>query len=277
MLPSPFTFSQSSLQDYNDCPRRFQLRYIDHLAWPAVETEPTQEYERHQQEGSLFHRMVQQHIIGIPAEKLSAQASPARSKNLSKWWDAYQKDFGSLEDFRSLDLYPEYTLSAPLGEYRIVAKFDLIAIKPGEKAIIYDWKTYRKRPKNEYLAARWQTRLYSAILGVAGNHLNGNALILPEQIEMVYWFSNFPDNPAKFVYSASKSQRDWDVIEKTIAGINATKEFSMSEDERPCKFCAYRSYCDRGTKAGEWDEFDGEIEAEESFEIDFEQIGEIAF
>ena len=29
ILPVNFTFSQSSLQDYTDCPRRFQLRYID--------------------------------------------------------------------------------------------------------------------------------------------------------------------------------------------------------------------------------------------------------
>ena len=273
-LPAPFTFSQSSLQDYNDCPRRFQLRYIDHLSWPAVETEPTQEYEKHQQEGSLFHRMAQQHIIGIPAEKLSAQA---QSENLSKWWDAYQKDFGSLENFRSLDLYPEYTLSAPLGEHRLVAKYDLIAIKPDEKAIIYDWKTYRKRPRDEHLATRWQTRLYSALLGMAGSHLNGGKPILPEQIEMIYWFANYPDNPANFAYSASKSERDWDVIKKNVSEISSTTKFEMSEDEHPCRFCAYRSYCDRGAKAGDWDEFDGEEETEESFEIDFEQIGEIAF
>ncbi len=270
-LPSPFTFSQSSLQDYNDCPRRFQLRYIERLAWPAVETEPTQEYERHQQEGSLFHRMVQQHLIGIPAERLSPLAT---SENLSRWWEAYQQYAPNLDGYA---LYPEYTLSAPIGEHRLVAKYDLIAIKPGEKAIIYDWKTYRKRPRDEYLAIRWQTKLYSALLGRGGSHLNGGKPIVPARIEMAYWFANYPDNPAKFAYSASKSQRDWDLIEKIVSEISSTSKFLMSEETRPCQFCAYRSYCDRGAKAGEWDEFDGEIEAEENFEIDFEQIGEIAF
>jgi len=67
-LSPSFTFSQSSLQDYFDCPRRFQLRYIEHLAWPAVETEPVLENERRQQEGQLFHRMVQQHLVGLPVE-----------------------------------------------------------------------------------------------------------------------------------------------------------------------------------------------------------------
>ncbi|MBT7600440.1 MAG: PD-(D/E)XK nuclease family protein [Anaerolineae bacterium] len=270
-LPSPFTFSQSSLQDYNDCPRRFQLRYIDHLAWPAVESEPTQEYEKHQQEGSLFHRMVQQHIIGLPAEKLG---SLAQSERLSRWWDAYQQHAPNLDGYA---LYPEYTLSAPLGEHRLVAKYDLIAIKPGEKAVIYDWKTYRKRPRDEHLATRWQTRLYSALLGRAGNNLNGGKPILPEQIEMVYWFSNFPNEPAKFAYSASKSENDWGVIEKIVNEIVSASAFEMSEDDRPCKFCAFRSYCDRGTKAGDWNDFEGEEEAEENFEINFEQIGEIAF
>jgi hypothetical protein len=70
-IPSPFTFSQSSLQDYSDCPRRFQLRYIEQLQWPAVEAEPVMENEHHQQEGQLFHRMVQQHRIGLPDGKLA--------------------------------------------------------------------------------------------------------------------------------------------------------------------------------------------------------------
>ncbi len=70
-----FSFSQSSLQDYVDCPRRFQLRYIEHLAWPAIETEPLLENERRLREGQqLFHRMVQQHLIGLPVEKLTRMA-----------------------------------------------------------------------------------------------------------------------------------------------------------------------------------------------------------
>ncbi|MBA4379648.1 MAG: hypothetical protein C0393_03000 [Anaerolinea sp.] len=69
-IPTPFTFSQSSLQDYADCPRRFQLRYIEELAWPAVESEPALENERHQQEGLFFHRLVQQRLVGLPVEKL---------------------------------------------------------------------------------------------------------------------------------------------------------------------------------------------------------------
>ncbi|MCF6277140.1 MAG: PD-(D/E)XK nuclease family protein [Anaerolineales bacterium] len=270
-LPSPFTFSQSSLQDYNDCPRRFQLRYMERLAWPAVETEPTQDYENHQKEGSLFHRMVQQNIIGIPAEKLSALA---QSDNLRKWWDAYQQHAPALDGYA---LHPEYILTAPIGEHRLVAKYDLIAIKSGETVNIYDWKTYRKRPRDEYLAARWQTRLYSALLGQAGSHLNGDQPIIPERIEMVYWFANFPQEPAKFVYNETKSQRDWDLIEKIVNEIASATEFPISEAEHPCRFCVYRSYCDRGAQAGAWNELDGEAEAEESFEIDFEQIGEVAF
>ena len=77
-LPASFNFSQSSLQDYFDCPRRFQLRYIEHLIWPAVETEPVLENERRQQEGQLFHRMVQQHLVGLPVEKLTRLANSAR-------------------------------------------------------------------------------------------------------------------------------------------------------------------------------------------------------
>ena len=54
-LPADFQFSQGSLQDYADCPRRFQLGYILRLAWPAVEAEPVLESERRQLQGQAFH------------------------------------------------------------------------------------------------------------------------------------------------------------------------------------------------------------------------------
>ena len=92
-LPTPFTFSQSSLQDYADCPRRFQLRYMDQLSWPAVDSEPVVENERRQIEGQLFHRLVQQYLLGVPFENLSPMAN---TPNLERWWNNFKKEFGSL-------------------------------------------------------------------------------------------------------------------------------------------------------------------------------------
>lgn len=44
-LPEDFTFSQSMLQDFVDCPRRFELRYLLDARWPAQETAQALQYE----------------------------------------------------------------------------------------------------------------------------------------------------------------------------------------------------------------------------------------
>ena len=182
-MPSQLaTLSQSSLQDYVDCARRFQLRYLERLTYPAVESEPALENEKHQQEGEYFHRLVQQYLIAIPEAHL---AKLANTVNLQKWWRNFLANPG-FQNLRELEtLFPEATLSAPLGRYRLVAKYDLIAIENG-KATIYDWKTYRKRPRNEWLSGRMQTRVYRAMLVHAGAHFNNGQPFKPEQIEMDY-------------------------------------------------------------------------------------------
>ena len=85
-LPADFSFSQSSLQDYLDCPRRFELRYQQRLSWPAIEIEPALENERFLLRGSAFHRLVHQHQIGIPESALTPYAA---EPELSAWWQAY--------------------------------------------------------------------------------------------------------------------------------------------------------------------------------------------
>ena len=271
--------SQSSLQDYVDCAQRFKLRYLDRLSYPAAETEPTLENEKHQQEGEYFHRLVQQHMIGIPAEQIEKFAN---TLNLQRWWGNFRrsKDLaGLLEAARRRDLsglYPEATLSAPLGEHRLLAKYDLIAVHNG-KVVIYDWKTYRKRPRTEWLAARMQTRVYQALLVKAGAHLNNGKPFEPEQIEMIYWFADFPDEPACFPYTSAKFQRDWDSLLKLSEEIASAPSYPLTEDRQRCLYCSYRSYCERGIQAGTMEQAESETEAEELFDVNFEQIGEIAF
>jgi CRISPR/Cas system-associated exonuclease Cas4 (RecB family) len=271
-LSPSFTFSQSSLQDYFDCPRRFQLRYIEHLAWPAVETEPVLENERRQQEGQLFHRMIQQHLVGLPFEKLGRLAN---SPDLARWWENY---LGYKFDLDGYSLHTELTLTAPVGLHRLLAKYDLLAVLPGRKAVIFDWKTSHKRPKDEWMAVRMQTRVYRALLVQAGAYLNDATTVQPEQVEMIYWYADFPSEPTRFPYHAAQFKRDWEALTSLINEIGNHRHFPLTEDDKKCAYCPYRSYCNRGGKAGVLEESDAGTEAAAAeFNLNFEQIAEIEF
>ena len=167
-----------------------------------------------------------------------------------------------------------------------MAKYDLVAID-NDHVTIFDWKTYRKRPKNEWLHVRWQTRVYRALLVQAGAHLNNGSRFTPEQIEMVYWFADFPTEPARFAYKADQFKRDWDALTRiaeeisnastALGSTSLTTNFPKTDEVSKCSYCPNRSYCNRGVRAGDAADAELETEAEELFDINFEQIGEIAF
>ena len=52
-LPEDFAFSQSALQDYADCARRFELRYVRDVRWPALETQSALAHETQTQKGRI--------------------------------------------------------------------------------------------------------------------------------------------------------------------------------------------------------------------------------
>ena len=66
-LPEDFVFSQSTLQDYEDCARRFELRYLLDVRWTALETEQALQYEARTLQGQEFHHLIHQHTLGVPA------------------------------------------------------------------------------------------------------------------------------------------------------------------------------------------------------------------
>lgn len=280
-LPNDFQFSQGSLQDFVDCRRRFQLRYIRRLAWPAVETEPVQEHERYLELGALFHRMIQQNLLGVPAERLSGMI---QDEQLRRWWDNYLEYTPELGD-RKVTRYPEISLSAAVGGHRLVAKYDAVAVAeaPDTRAVILDWKTSRKRPRRNWLAGRLQTRVYLYLLVQAGDHLNRGNPFQPSQLEMVYWFAEFPDHPERFPYNQEQYETDAEYLEGLVEQIRTLGEddFPLTGDDMRCRFCVYRSLCDRGVRAGVVGEAEEGYDVDDGdfadFSIDFEQIAEIEF
>ncbi len=277
-VPADFQFSQASLQDFVDCPRRFYLRYVLRAAWPAIAAEPVEEHERRQQLGLIFHRMVQQHLVGIPETRLTPLAADA---DLERWWRHYCL-YRPAEMLQNAARHPEIMLMAALGGRRLVAKYDLIVVQAGQRAVIFDWKTTPARPQPLTLQTRLQTRVYRYLLVRAGAHLNGGQPFEPAQIEMFYWFAEYPEAPVRLPYDAARYHDDARYLENLIAQILALPEadFIPTDDEQHCPFCPYRSYCDRGSQAGVLgettdDRLLGTFEISPDF--DFEQIAEIAF
>lgn len=272
-IPDNFAFSQNNLQDYVDCPRRFELRYLKKLAWPAIQSEPVLEMERHMLLGERFHRMLQQHQSGLPIDVVGAQAG---EPELVGWWQAYLNAAPQpLPEKRLV----EHTLAASFDGFRLVAKYDLLAIAPGEQAVIVDWKTSRKKPKRQMLADRLQTRLYPFLLVEAGKGINEGQPVKPDQIELIYWFTSEPSSPEHFPYSTALYDKDKNFLHNLIADVvNASQtDFQLTSDLKMCRFCNFRSLCDRGEAAGEWEETSLEDAGGSGFELDFEQIAEIAY
>ncbi|MFO3795845.1 MAG: PD-(D/E)XK nuclease family protein [Anaerolineales bacterium] len=269
-------YSQSMLQDYLECPRRFRLRYLEKLTWPAPQSEPIAAQEQHAEEGMRFHRLVQQYYLGLPE---AALARLATTPNLRRWWQNFIKS--TTRPPRSASethLLTEATLSHPLhAEARLIARFDLTLIIPHERLLIVDWKTSLKRPSRLRLESRMQTRLYRFLLVAAGKVWNNGHPLSPNQVEMIYWFPEYPQEPIRFTYSEDEYRRDADWFPALIGEIEAAQEFPKTEDEKLCRYCAYRSYCARGVHAGKWDEMEAEGEEERFFDINLEQIAEIAF
>ncbi len=283
LIPPDFQFSQRNLQDYVDCRRRFQLRYLDHLAWPAVEAEPLLEHEQRMQAGAAFHRLVQRYLIGVPVERLSAMVesgSPSESE-LQRWWQNYLQHAGAAPAEKTL---VEGVLAARIGSYRLLAKYDLIrwdVDRSNTRVTIFDWKTSQRRPPRQWLAERLQSRIYPYLLVQAGSPILGVDKLSPEQIEMVYWFAEHPREPQRFAYSSEQHQLDHDYLTGLVAEIEnlAEGDFHLTSDESKCKFCTYRSLCDRGIAAGLFDplEIDLESEGVDDFDLDFDQIAEVEF
>jgi CRISPR/Cas system-associated exonuclease Cas4 (RecB family) len=272
-LPATFQFSQASLQDYVDCPRRFQLRYVLMQPWPGLITASPDDLELHIRRGADFHRLAHQHALGLACDRLAATI---HDDALARWWQTYQDH--PPRDLPHARRWAEVVVSAPLAGYRLAAKFDLLAVEPGVRLIVVDWKTVLKRPSRAMLARRLQTAVYRYLAVEAGTSFNGGQRPQPEQVEMAYWFAEFRGVTERFSYDADQHDVTREILADRIHEITAHQEaiWPLTLDERLCSFCNYRTLCERDVRPGFLEDLEDDLEPGE-IEIDLEQIAEVAF
>lgn len=237
-----FTFSQSSLQDYVDCPRRFELRYCLRRQWPGFIPEEPDEARRSILLGNRFHLLCHQYFSGIPDELIRQSIL---DEALLEWWQNFiaWKPTG----LSGGQYLPEITLHTRVAGQQVMAKYDLLQIRD-EEIQIFDWKTFAVRYSRTWLQKKIQTMLYPLVLCLAGANLSNDLTPpSPENVGMVYWFAGYPHDPEDLPYSRYQFEEDQQYIESLIRQIIATPSdhFKLTEDEKHCRYCNYRSLCER--------------------------------
>src|SRR5690606_9033294 len=150
---------------------------------------------------------------------------------LDAWFAAYQSYRPS--DLPSGRIEVERVLAVPIplppaeGDttasdrvYRLAAKYDLIAADEEGRIVIVDWKTGR-RPDPSTLQRRLQTLVYLYVLVEAAPAL-GWGEVVPEQVEMRYWFTAAPNQPIIIRYDQAQhvenGRRLKALIQRILAG-----------------------------------------------------------
>ena len=260
--------SQSVLSAFSRCKRRFYLRHVRRLEWPAPLTGSEQEWERSRRRGERFHLLVQQDALGLPADEIVRASG---DEELADWWERFRRHpppTGEGPDPRTFaELEIEVVLS---GGQPLLARFDRLEVSggpDGARLDIVDWKTGAPSSR-EFLERSWQTTVYRFVA------LEGAASLAPgpvaaEGVRFVYWQSALPEEPVVLHYDEAQHEQARKRIEAAVAEIEGRLQegeqgFPRTEEIGRCRHCPYRSYCERGREAGPGLEFEAEEEEGEA-------------
>lgn len=268
-----FTFSAANIQDYLDCERRFELKYIFEQSWPAVSSEPVIEIEENIRKGNKFHFLIHQFYSGIPE---TALLNSIDEEGIMEWFNSFLLFNKSLQIEKA---FSEFRLTSQIGEIRLSAVFDLIYLTKNDRIGIIDWKTSHFIPKKSTLAMKVQTILYPFLIEETFHEFLSGINLLPGNISMRYWYPSSPNEEFIFNYGRSTHENHRVFLENIINEIIGKKigDFILTSDKNKCGYCQYRSLCDRGIRAENILEIKDKGLEQSGFTIDFDQLPELSF
>ena len=223
--------------------------------------------------GIQFHRIVQQILSGVKPEDVMQSIE---DNQLSQWVTRFIT-FINQEHF-SIN-FPELSVMMAFNGYRILSVFDLVVVKKDNKAMIFDWKTTQKEPKPSFYSKRIQSQVYPMVMVESCQQFLPGQSLKPDDVEMVYWFPEFPERAIHMGYSQAGHLDNKSRIADLIGDIIRREpgDFELTQEKNRCKYCMYRSLCDRGRTAGNESE-ESEDPSEISLDLlDFDQIEEIPY
>lgn len=226
-LPTEFVASATALECYEQCPRRFRYRYLEHV--PAAG--PPQGVARRMERGEIFHRLVLWDELGLDVSMI---LDTVDDPELVEQWTTYRQFRATLT---GVELQHDRTLVARCGDNLVQAKLDALAVALDGSVTIYDWKT-SPRPHRSRLAESPQSKVYPFVVW---NTLSG--ITSPAQLDLVYWFAAEPDRPLRIDLDEASLAAATDWLSTLLATIGSDDTFEMTTDRVTCSTCEYLAHC----------------------------------
>ncbi|MGM0419463.1 MAG: PD-(D/E)XK nuclease family protein [Bacillota bacterium] len=258
-----FYFSQTALKTYLNCPMAFRRRYIDRLIWPP---DYNQNHEKQEliEIGRRFHVLASRYFLGIGKQEYQ-QIRPENKKRLNSL-----KEYLPIK--QGIRYLPEHELRNQENGIRLMAKYDLLYIKPQSgEVIIYDWKTGREMPDYNKFSEDLQTELYLFLFSQAGDKYYPERFKI-DNLKMIYWNPDYPTEEVKVTYSSGDFRQAEQYLTGLVKEILSLdyEEYADRKNEESCIYCEYRPIC-KGQTAESSPVFEEDLE----LELDWEMLEEI--
>ncbi|TVQ61067.1 MAG: PD-(D/E)XK nuclease family protein [Spirulina sp. DLM2.Bin59] len=229
--------SQGHLNTFAKCPRRYQYQYIDQLNAPI-----SPDHQAQLDRGSRLHHLMQQRELGLSLDAILNPDDPLRAM-----YDALLAAVPDLED-ASISRAAEQSRTLVWDGVALTVIYDLLMVK-GDRALIFDWKTYQNPPRRDILQQNWQTQLYPFVLAATSDYA-------PEQITMTYWIVDQTNqvHSETFAYSAQWYQQTQANLRQSLMALEmAQSEYQEQGKPFPqvniqaqkCQRCPFQQPCQR--------------------------------
>jgi CRISPR/Cas system-associated exonuclease Cas4 (RecB family) len=217
--------SQSTLNLWQICPRKFEHQVLDNLHLPS-------EFNAKMEQGSRFHLLMQQKELGLDITNLAAS-----DRQLQNWIGAFDRNPPVMIEG---DRYSEHLRTHRLHTYILTAIYDLLILGTNQAQIL-DWKTHNHPISALILQSNWQTRLYLYILAATTDYL-------PEQLSMSYWFANTGTTVAIAYNSQDRHETHQELTQilSEMSESEASNYFrQLPQGSEKCNKCEFKYRCER--------------------------------
>ncbi len=230
-----FLYTQSSIGIFMQCPLKFRYRYFEGL-YGSEEDSLKESFER----GSRFHLIAERYFKGIDTE-----GEYILDNHLKELFKNLKESYPLREDYK---YFSEYEIRERSDKIRLMARYDLITMKPNSRIQVVDFKTNQSRLSRESIEGSLQTKIYLYLLKENFKFVFENIRKI-KNLEMVYYQAEYPEENFVVKYDDEYHEENRNFIEKTLDKIEGF-DFESYEKRKVdhCEICEFKNYCWKNKK-----------------------------